>query len=986
MRTHNIVLGTCFALFFVFQNCSPVAFDSTELLNDGFNRPVQPNFVEMKAGPDQQFPPLKLVFVVDNSGTMGVNQINLSKAFEKMFEGDNASNLGPFESNAILITTAQASLDKNDATLARLPAQSLDQIAELSYPTLMSTYRPALLDGSVPGDIVGYRLEKKVENGRTSLDYWPAPVANFTSFGMKSRASLMVHLPRGGDIEAFKTDFRDRLALLQPDRSKTITTNGVTTGILDPVVDKESGLCAIARTLKNNQGLINPGELAAFVIVTDEDDADPAGARCLDAIRDMSGQDDLHDGRCERPQTTLSYRAAVANPSQPKCTVSYLRGWNYSYSYPVARTSVTYYREKYFYKVPRTALSYYVPAGYDYDEESTPVTYYTSAPTYQIPQTKITYYKEVENCVIRDGIKTNCTYTYPSTSFTTAGSYNNDCAAFVSGKLPADALTSKPGYEPKCEAATPVNMSGPCSATDTDKINCNQNYSTAKTTTLAGRPSSTCAAFVSGKLPAGTVYTAGTYAPTCGTTTVVRKGSNTGSCAGSLLNCVNRPLAAKSQTIDTTFGGSTTCAQFIKSKDSAAVVDQLATYPVSCTPAGTTAEKSSYGVCPTTNINVVDCRRQPEIQTPKIFDGVVGANQTCVAFAAAQTGYPSNSILTAGQYEPTCAAASPRTAGPVTASFQFTDSRFTSLNVAKNEVCPQALTDSLTASLGVAPSACTIGDPLNGSQAFDGMTCAQVDVAGVCNSSGGTKKNCTSADTPAGAPYETTPTVVTYDGEFSCSTKCSDTSFCPTKSGTVGDNYYACSATPKAAKVVSTFTAQKTPTCAAGDTKVVTNGPYRTTETVKFPVVDKPTQGTDKLTEYIRARSKELFGENTPFVSVFSRQPGDPLGTNGSVGAAYNRFAEAMGGQKSSVLSDADGYATALKGLSTMIRERLGRSFSIGVMAPTDQVRRVWHRRAGTTSWGKPVDESLWTSTGQTLSLSKDFPLEYGDEFRIEYW
>ncbi|MEK7355842.1 MAG: hypothetical protein AAB250_05305, partial [Bdellovibrionota bacterium] len=480
------------------------------------------------------------------------------------------------------------------------------------------------------------------------------------------------------------------------------------------------------------------------------------------------------------------------------------------------------------------------------------------------------------------------------------------------------------------------------------------------------------------------------YIPTCGTVVTIPKSVATGSCPTTgVSNCRNKALTLNGpMTIEKTYAGATTCAQFIKTNKSDAVTDQLGTYPVSCTAASPTAEKApKYGTCPTTDINVVNCRREPELQAAKKYDGVIAAGKTCLDFVNGLSGLPSSTIKTdATPYAVACGAVSNRTSGSTGGSFLFSDSaQYAALNVNKGDACPQVVLDVVTASKG-AYTTCSIGDPQLGSQDFSNATCAQTDVAGYCSTSNGFRKNCAGTDTAAGATHETNASTPVYDGTFTCDTKCSDTTFCPMKSGLVKDNYFACATTPQATKVISTFTAQKAPTCLTGDDKVYTCEKYQTTETLEFPVIDKPVTGTDKLSEYIKARSLDLFGDNTPFVSVFARQSGDPLGTNGSLGAAYNRFADSMGGQKFSVLSDAEGYAEALKGLSGMIKERLARSFQVGVMAPDQEIRRVWQRSSGATSWGKPIDASLWSAKGNALTIGKDVPMEYGDEFRIEYW
>ena len=94
-----------------YQNCSDVSFepeDPNASLNcvlvegDCFLGGTK----EEVAGA-QNLPPLKMVFVVDNSFTMYFNQVKFKEAFTKMFESSNSDNLTQFDTTAYLINTSQ---------------------------------------------------------------------------------------------------------------------------------------------------------------------------------------------------------------------------------------------------------------------------------------------------------------------------------------------------------------------------------------------------------------------------------------------------------------------------------------------------------------------------------------------------------------------------------------------------------------------------------------------------------------------------------------------------------------------------------------------------------------------------------------------------------------------------------------------------------------------------------------------------------------
>ncbi|MDX9732155.1 MAG: hypothetical protein RBT63_10325, partial [Bdellovibrionales bacterium] len=99
-----LALGAIISLGY--QNCGSnmVGFQAVD---DLASMLADKQYTEATAGDADSFPPLKLIFVVDNSGTMGINQINLSTAFSRMFAGGNKNNLVPFNVTAHVINTSQ---------------------------------------------------------------------------------------------------------------------------------------------------------------------------------------------------------------------------------------------------------------------------------------------------------------------------------------------------------------------------------------------------------------------------------------------------------------------------------------------------------------------------------------------------------------------------------------------------------------------------------------------------------------------------------------------------------------------------------------------------------------------------------------------------------------------------------------------------------------------------------------------------------------
>lgn len=1063
-----IVVGIFSA--FAYQNCANQASftasdDLASILES--QTPYVPNYASATAGDADSFPPLKLVFVVDNSGTMQINQVNLSKAFDRMFAGANVNNLAPFDTSAFLISTAQYTPGKGESAYSRVPSQAAELFSQLDQ-TQMAVHRGAALSGQIPGDLAGFGLKTESTSDRTINSFYPAPVALFPS----NATSYTAHKPRNASVADFSRDFNERLALLNPTLSAVdpVTKRGV----MDDIIDKESGLCALARVLKNNKGLLNPGDLTSIIVVSDENDQDPSGRACVESYIDAKGNVDYVDGRCEMPQTTLSYRAEITNPTFAKCRVDFQKGFSYKIDYKLPTTNVSYqtksmkydqlqtnvgyWKSEQRYEQRKTSVAYYT-SKMTYDAVETNVAYYTKSPTYEIPQTSVKYFTEVEDCVIRDGAKTNCKYTYPSSTAVLTGDFGANCDAFVAGKLPSGALYNNASYKPVCSLTTPIAKSGACDPNDTSIRNCNQNYSAPKTVKLSGAVTSTCDAFVAGRLPSGGLYNDAGYKPSCGTIVLTAK---TGTCSVNdtdKQNCqtvytaaatpavLNGTPGAKScsdfaagklpsgavysvsgylptctETASVTVAGACTgpdndnikncrtvylgpytatlkgrpdgtgCENTFKSKLPAGSVVGNSTYPITCADGPTLANQT--GSCLTTDPNVANCQTVYSSLLTKNLEGAP-AGGNCAGFVLNRLG--SGAVYTDPGHEPTCASGNDLDRS---VSGDQSYASWPTFNPAVGDNCSDAVRNSLVTSRALNVSAGTtpvckvtalLNDTTTLSDATKDLGCSVAAWQNVCDSSGGAKRGCMPTDIAAGAKYESNTTVKTLEGSFTCDTPCAQTNFCKTSSGTVGDNHYACSTTPAANVVKSTFVLEPESnkmTCGTGQTRVVTRGPYRSNESATTYVAGSRSEMNESgaLVNYIVDRSRELFNAASPIVSVFVRQSGDPLGINGSIGTNYNQLADMLGGKKRSVLSSSADYASALEDLSAEIRVRLNRSVNFKGVQSDQKIRRVWFRAKGATDWGAPVDKVWWSASGGTITIDANFKFSYGDEFKIEYW
>lgn len=1075
MRAFLIISAIVLSISLGYQNCgNNMAFEGTDDLNSIL---ADKTYAEATAGDADAFPPLKLFFVVDNSGTMGINQINLSSAFSRMFSGENQTNLEPFNTKAFVFNTSQFVPEKSSSIFDRMPTQSVEEFSMLPADQFALHRGPPTLSGRIPGDLVGQLVKKTVEPTRTVTSFRAAPVALISGVGTGQPAvSYSASKPRGASVSAFDADFKSRLALLNPDLSEIDA--GTSRGVMDEIVDKESGLCALARVLKHNQGLINPGDLASLIVVSDEEDADPSGRACLDSLIEGKSDQRYVDGVCEVASTRLRYRREIANPTYAKCKVDFDTGFSYSLNYKEPTTDVsyhtksmqydqlkievTYYTSQMKYDQLRTNVSYYT-SKQAYDLISTPVAYHTKAPTYQIPQTSVLYFKEVESCVIRDGAPTNCTYTYPDSTIILQGASGSNCDAFVAGKLPSGALYNKPGYKPVCSAAAPLARTGACSPSDASILNCQQNYSTVKNTVLSGKVTTTCESFVASRLPAGSVYADAGYLPSCGTKI---SDSRVGACSVADTDKENcrtvYTLAASPAVLNGVLASGQTCLQFVGTNRlpaGAVYGSGGATYYPQCSAGATLTNRT--GNCSTADSNVANCRREYSTAQKKTLNGRPGSSGCQATY---QSSLPSNTVLSNSSFPISCANAATvrnlagncsttntniencRTvyssaksmnlsgaptsgncatfvSGRLGASASYTDAGYLPTCAAgasldrsvtgsesfaawptktftNGAVCDADVRNSLVTSRGliVAPGTtpvCTVtaisSDSSTLANAGSDLMCVNAMWREVCDTSSGIKRNCRTMEVAAGERFETNVTSVTHEGAFSCTTSCADTSLCRTSSGTVGDNFHACETSAATPVVKSNFTMvseSDTSSCTNGQMRRVTRGPYLTNVDRKDYVAGAKSEANEAnaLSDYIFERSRELLNEAKPIVSVFVRQPGDPTGTNGSVGDAYNRLADLFGGKKRSVLSSGEQYAEALEDLSSVIRERLNKSIAFQGIDEAMKIRKVWFRRAGTSDWGAPLENGLWSSSGGTVIFVDSFRFEYGDQFRVEYW
>lgn len=296
-------------------------------------------------------PDLKIFLVLDNSDSMRVSQVNLVNNIEKMFNA-NSAGLRDYNSEIFIITTAQLNNINNALSRSSVNAKSsyqkvIERIYEISsvqyVQSLIEVFRPNAADGRgttglLEGDMVGFKA--KVVRAPTAADpkydtldmnFSPAYVTHVDQSSVVS-----VKYAKGESIQDLVEKVKARVEFLNSD--KQVLSQSIAFGatpvdnvpLLD-VVEKESGLCAMARVLhevKNNpeNSLVKKGELATFILVSDEKEHDPQGLECVKSYQfqqPVPGY--LHKAECVDTESAVSYKLPANKTVTVKVNKPYTR-------------------------------------------------------------------------------------------------------------------------------------------------------------------------------------------------------------------------------------------------------------------------------------------------------------------------------------------------------------------------------------------------------------------------------------------------------------------------------------------------------------------------------------------------------------------------------------------------------------------------------------------------------------------------------------
>lgn len=337
------VIVSVLALIISYQNCSKVEVvdlpQQAEL--SSVAEPLSSQIVETKVGQSTSVPDLKLVFVVDNSYSMRANNIKLSDSFQQLFQGESSRSLTPFKADVMILNTAQNSVATTEAGYDLLPTKSISSF---------SSRNPASF-GEIPGDIIGYRVQHQTgESGTFQTSYQAAPVVGFQN----QKAYEMMSKAANGNVAALSEEFQSRLKNLNAD-----LVGREYDGFLP--LDEESGLCGMARMLKESNRFFKPGEQVGFIVVSDEDDINNSASKCIESYEKVL-EGSVIDGRCEsvetslfleKDQTKLTFKSLASDETKfnfketykrdGSCIYDYATGVNYQLKKSVVTTDITYF-------------------------------------------------------------------------------------------------------------------------------------------------------------------------------------------------------------------------------------------------------------------------------------------------------------------------------------------------------------------------------------------------------------------------------------------------------------------------------------------------------------------------------------------------------------------------------------------------------------------------------------------------------------------
>lgn len=929
----SLILLFTFLISVPFQNCSQIKFMDMEAASRALEAErlalgVAEELVTVGLNP---VPDLKLFFIVDNSGTMKQNQLNLSASFGSMFDSSSAS-LSKFDSTTYLLNTAQSvpSFTTEKAVLDKISTQQGSYSPSVLIPeaTFNASVRSAMLNfGYFPGDNIGYQIKKVA--APLSYQMSAAPVLGVKNTGGQVSVSNSIRKTASVDVADTEQEFKDRLAILSSDRIPMVLAGAVYKPENATVVDNESGLCAVARILKNPDQYYKAGDLLSFTIVSDENDNNASGTKCIQSITQFNGTEDLVDGDCKFRESQVYFKTQSTTQKPEDCKISANAGYNYKFTYDTntISTDVTY---KYI-KTPAAYKAYY------YNLQYTSV-----VNAYSYYNTDITYFVQICNDVYNDGNKTGvrCVVDPVAKKGAKDGDYVEATKCYDLAKsLNANAINDA-GYKPVCtasfKAVTAACLAADplCQITPTDKV------ITVPGSILGENKPATC-------LAKAMTYADYNKLPVC-----TDASKNVGSCSTDeaaskcdLVSAIVYDFKSESSEGDITADG---CLAFAKGRTDSAVV--------AVSDITVCAKKSVPGTAEYTD-------KLTFAETQALDGGTtlpVGETASCGVLKSLAEGRASAAVQAVKKDD--CVLTSIYKAQDVTELKTAMDCTIQanakcSVAGATNRNCAGTL-------VSYAPVTTTNPTAINDVKVKEHLTCASL-----CSAS---KLMACGAAPPVG---------LTIDGHLKA--KYGTATVCGVTTTVLEANKES---------LVAKLQSQESMLCPvslAGEPRYFyrTKGPYRSQALVTEYVsgTKKDANNQDQvvgLVEYIKFKVLQLSSSNQIVFSALVRKSTDPLGQGGTVGVDYKALIDQTQGQLDSVLS-AD-YSIALRELSKVIKNNLERTFILTKMRPDQIITKVSLVLKGTKTVVE-LDPSQWSQNLATLKIAEGLEFIEGDQFKIDF-
>ncbi|MBC7466616.1 MAG: hypothetical protein H7256_11550 [Bdellovibrio sp.] len=924
-----LIILSSLAVTLFYQNCAKL--NITDL--DAASRALEAERIALGADNEvvvvgvNAVPDLKMFFVVDNSGTMKQNQLNLSQSFGAMFDASSSESLSKFDTTAILLSTAQKSPSFTSEK------SMLDEIAtqQKNYTSTMTTtsdvfaasIRSAVYNfGFLPGDNIGYQLVSTLNP--LKYTFMPAPVLGTSVSGNQVSFKSVIRKLASESPAVLETEFKNRLAVLNSERIPLVLTNGEYKPQQSSVIDTESGLCAIARVLRNPESTIKSGDLLSFTVVSDENDNDPKGFNCVQSITQYTGNEDLVDGTCSQRETSISYQTTSSTKAPDSCKLNGTQSYNYKLTYPGTKVTTTI-----SYKAVSAAAVYTAPYS--------SITYKAQTSSYQYLNTTIKY--QVNTCVniVSDGLVVGQKCSIGSViTASKAGNFaaTADCNVYAKS-LNANTVMDAPNA-PVCTTA--YVGSGVCSAGD---VNCKISVAVGDKTVsniVGSLDASACLA----QAKSYSDYSAGTTSTCTSTPKSVASCSAAELAVGCSLKS-DTQYAVKTVTISGDYTTTSTgCFNYAKSISGNAV---------------------------TVSSDVTQCLKtsvaQDQVYSSNIaFSATASAdNGVSVAVGAADCGNVKSAILAkaiaANSAIPSSAVCSILSYGSASETSEAVVSDCTTQ---ANARCSSQSLRSCTGTLVVGAAIPATASPLLFAK-------VQEDIK--CNS------KCSDSKLGACEADKSDITVAQYLQK----------KYGPTATCAAATSDIAASKVSKVAQLASNVAN----ICPASLTGILTyfaqtKGPYRTSSLEIDYVAGTAKDANGKsipeksLVDYIQSRALALSNGNAIF-SALVRRPTDNLGQGGSYGVDYETLIKQTNGQIGSVLSN--DYSVALKQLGGVIKSNIERTLILKKMKTTQVIKKVY--RVSPDSTLQEIDVASWKQNGSNLVFISSFDLNDGDQFKVEF-